>query len=225
MKPVLMIFALVVGGVVAFTNVAGAAEMGAKKGYYGGLAGGWTTRNDVDSEPVGGGNITKIKHDDGYRLAGSAGYAYGNGVRADIEISYAKYDIDAMAHPLLNGGADINGKGDVSSISTLVNAYYDFHNSSDFTPAIGLGIGPVHVSSNDGGADNANITNTDDSDWVLGIGATAGVSYALSDKVDIVGDYKFMWSTKPKLTDDAGTSSEQDGIRSHAIQIGLRYFF
>lgn len=225
MKPSVFLVVLVAGGVFASSSLAEAGDMDAKKGFYGSLAGGWSTRNDVDSEPTGGGNITKIKHDDGYRLAGSLGYAYGNGVRTDLEVSYAKYDIDSMAHPLLNGGNDINGKGDVSSVSTLLSAYYDFHNSSGFTPTVGVGVGPVRLSSNDGGADNTNITNTDDSDWVLGVGATAGLSYALTDKIDVVGEYKYMWTTKPELTDDGGTSSEQDGVRSHSIQIGLRYYF
>lgn len=219
-----MIVAIGATAVIAQTGTLSAQETG-KTGFYAAAAGGWTSRNDVDSTPVNGGNVTRIKHDNGYRIAGSIGYEFGNGIRSDIEVAYAKYDIDSMAHPLINGGGDTDGRGDVSSISTLLSVYYDFQNSSPFTPSLGIGVGPVRLSANNTTADNANFTTTDDTDWVTGVGSTLGVAYALSDQLSVVADYRFLWTTKPEMTDDANTTAEQDGVRSHTTQIGLRFNF
>jgi len=190
------------------------ADEGSSEGFYISVAAGPSWRNDATSTPNTGAQSSEAAYDAGYRVAGSVGCDF-NPIRADLEIGYSENDVDSQTHPLINGGNAVDGQGDGSANTYLVNGYYDFHNSTSFTPFAGVGVGTAKLSSNDASANNALFTTTDDSDWVFAWGATAGLAYALTERFDLTAEYKFLWTGDPEMTDSAGTTSEADGVRAH----------
>lgn len=200
------------------------ADDGSSEGFYLSGAGGPTWRNDATSTPNTGAQSSDVAYNGGYRVAGSVGYDF-DPIRADFEIGYSKNDVDSQTHPQVNGGNEVDGLGDGSAITLLINGYYDYHNSTQFTPFAGVGVGAARLSSNDVSANNALFTTTDDSDWVYAWSATAGLAYALTEHFDLTAEYKFLWTGDPEMTDSAGTTSESDGVRSHTMQVGVRFRF
>ncbi|MBN8531839.1 MAG: porin family protein [Alphaproteobacteria bacterium] len=122
--------------------------------WYLGLSGSGQFNSDGDIS--GPGISTNAEYDTGYGFTAALGYqpSFGNqffdNTRYELEFGYRSSDIDTV------GGATANG--DVTSLSYMVNAYYDFRNSSRFTPYLGLGLGMANVDFDPGiGANDENV--------------------------------------------------------------------
>lgn len=132
----------------------------------------------------------------------------------------------------------------------LLNAYWDFHNSTDFTPYIGAGLGLAFIqvkgssmsflSAEDGSDHSAlydkdfGIRNNTNFAWQVG----AGCSYALTDDIALDLGYRFMSlgnvrSNSVAIRDEHYTNcdmfmngkTEAKNIYMHQIALGLRISF
>lgn len=180
------------------------------KGMYVGIGAGLTMPEDSDI--TGTGINTEADLDMGWAGIGSFGYAFGNGIRLELEGGYRPNDVDA-----LSGVA--NGTGDVEAITVMVNALYDFHNDTKFTPYIGAGVGWLNASFD--GVQPVGGAILDDSDDVLAYQGIVGIGYDLSEQVQMFVDYRYLGSQDPsfRTTANVGVDSE---YTTHTILVGLR---
>ena len=77
-----------------------------------------------------------------------------------------------------------NGQGEMQTKSLFLNAYYDFENSTNFTPFLGGGLGYSNIDVNYKPSDVEIINDDDD---VFSYQVSGGVSYAFNDQFHVVG--------------------------------------
>jgi len=182
---------------------------GAPGKYVSGNLGiGFLTDSDI-SDPSG---TVTAEFDLGYALGVAAGYNFGT-FRVEGELGYQKNDFDKVSLGALSG----NASGDVTSTSFLLNGYYDFVNSSPFTPYISAGIGFTKLEANDFAVLGTPVGDADDK--VLAYQLGVGVGYAINEKVTIDLKYRYFAAYDPEFD---GTEYEYE---SHNIFLGLRYNF
>lgn len=160
-----------------------------------------------DSDLSASGMSAELEFDAGAALGLAAGYNLG-AFRVEGELGYAKNDIDKATITGLGSG---RVSGDVTSLSFLVNGYYDFVNSSPFTPYVSAGIGFARL--------DASLEGGDDDDDVLAYQVGVGVGYAVNEKVTIDLKYRYFATDDPKFD---GIDAE---YASHNIFLGIRYNF
>ena len=191
----------------------GLPAMAQQAGYYVSGAVGPTFPND--SSIAGGGIDTKADLDVGPSLAVALGYAYGNGLRAEIELGWRQADVDS-----LSGAA--GGSGDVDVWNLMINGYYDVTTATPFTPYLGLGLGVARLEFGDvrpvGGS------RLDDGGHAFAYQGIAGVSYRLGDNVDLFADYRYFATLDADLTTDSGVGVDGD-YADHRVMLGLRWNF
>lgn len=174
---------------------------------------GLLTDSDI-SEP---GATGKIEFDPGLALGIAAGYNFGE-VRLEGEIGYQKNDIDKIS--ACAGGLCISGigaSGDATSTSFLANGYYDFVNTSPFTPYISAGVGLAKIEVDDFSVVGINIGSADDTVFAYQLGV--GVGYAVNKNLTIDLKYRYF------ATEDLDLGSTKAECASHNFYIGLRYNF
>jgi len=120
-----------------------------------------------------------------------------------------------------------------------VNAYYDFHNDSSFTPYFGGGLGLAFINTDaDFGVTNS---ATPADTWVKSIGSQtetnfawnlgAGVGYAINDMFTVDLGYRFtsLGGAETKWgKDDVGgdwMQGKTDNVYMHQVALGLRINF
>lgn len=154
--------------------------------------------------------------DKGYAIHAALGYDF-NPIRAEVELGYAKNDFDKV---------DTNEKatdGDVTATTLFANAYYDFHNSSSFTPYLGAGLGYAKISYNDlNGQDWDNPFDEDDS--VFAYQFMAGIAFVITDNISADLSYRYMSTSDPTMEDSYGTKTDFE-YDTHNILLGMKYTF
>lgn len=89
-----------------------------------------------------------VSNDKGWVGAAAIGFDYADGIRTELEYRFARSTIDGLS--LSDTQAYLphaNASDDVEAHLLMSNFYFDFHNSSAFTPFIGGGVGGAFVSS------------------------------------------------------------------------------
>ena len=210
---------MVVMAMVLMTALVGnGSQAWAAEGFYAGIQGGVVMLEDAEADPA------KSEMKTGYVLSGLAGYDFG-AFRLEGEIAYRENDIDKVT--ILN--SDTDSSGDVSAWAFMVNGYFDFENSTAFTPYIGAGIGYARVEV-EGKADYGFLARVtwDDDDSGLAYQLMAGVAWALSDTLALDLSYRYLGCDDIEI---AGTSSygvtlkDDFDYESHNFMIGLKWFF
>lgn len=155
--------------------------------------------------------------DTGYTIAGQAGYAFENGFRLEVEAAYSDYSVDDHEE-LSVGGAIIDGvdsavltrgpasaanptvgdiladgQGDVSTFGLFGNVYYDINTGTAIKPYIGGGLGYQWV---DVDYQPSGVPVGEDSDGVFAYQLMAGASFAVTDAVDVFGQYTYRDTTE-----------------------------
>lgn len=112
-----------------------------------------------------------------------------------------------------------------NSTTLLANVYYDFHNSTAFTPYVGAGIGLAFnymgvdgydYYSQEGGSCDDRTTNFA---WQVG----AGVAYSISENMAIDAGYRYLDLGYTEIKNNG----QSIGIRpyNHEVMLGLRIGF
>ncbi|WP_298337168.1 outer membrane beta-barrel protein [uncultured Erythrobacter sp.] len=173
--------------------------------------------DDFGSIPEGTDLALETDFDTGYTISGQAGYAFNNGFRVEVEAAYSEYDVDSH-EGLLVGGANIDGvdsavltrgpadagnptvgdvladgQGDVSNFGVYGNVFYDIQTGSGFKPYVGAGVGYQWV---DVDYAPSGVEVGDDDDGVFAYQLMAGASYAVTDTVELFGQYTFRDTTE-----------------------------
>ncbi len=160
---------------------------------------------DLPDDPVLGGATGpySLKPKDDVALFGRLGYRFAPHWRAELELGNRPGEIK---HSILDGNdseSGAAGRGHVNLDSTLINILYDFAPDAKVNPFIGLGVGNVRVKTKYRGefvptqttGDPYDITTTYkinkktfNTAWQF----VAGVSWALSDRLDLDLTYRYL---------------------------------
>lgn len=162
---------------------------------YVGLATGLSFHNDSEISY----GASKVVFSPGVVASGVVGYAFGNGVRLEGEVSYRRADFKTIG-------------GDVSSLTGLGNFYYDIKNDSTVTPYLGFGLGYSRVDwKPDSGISG--------DDKVLAYQVATGLGIEMSKHVVLDIGYRYF------ATQDIMSNSVNAEYRNHNVTIGVKYMF
>jgi len=162
------------------------------------------------SSPVG----IELSYDTGWKLGAALGYRLSN-FRIEGELAYQKNDIDKTKAL----GIDIDSTGDVSGVAFLVNGYYDFTNSTAFTPYVSAGLGYANVEVNDYSLVGSGGLKFNEDDSVFAYQFGVGVGYSVNEKVTIDLKYRYFATSDPKF------DTVEVDVASNDIILGIRYNF
>jgi len=201
--------AFVIGGVAALALAAADAQaqtpQAGAPGIYIGIQGGWT---DLESSKLGGSfSGTTLGNGGGYNVGANGGYAFGNGLRLELEVPYREND---------------SQQGQFNSIGILGNVLYDFLPTRQWSPYLGVGIGGVNIGESGRVARGIGLGNN--SDFQFAYQGIAGIKYAFSPNWSASLDYRYLATT------DASLKARYDGnytasYASHNVILGITYHF
>lgn len=129
--------------------------------------------------------------DDNFVAGGGIGYRFSENVRADVTADWS-------------GNYTVAPGAEISTTAVLGNLYFDWANSSMFTPYIGVGAGYGWVDGTGGAVD----------DNGFAVGAAAGVSVDLTNNLALDAGYRFR---------DIMISGPDS--KEHQVTMGLRFSF
>lgn len=157
-----------------------------------------------------------VEFDPGFATGIAGGYNFGM-FRVEGEIGYQINDIDNISACLGGSCGSASASGEVTALSFLANAYFDFANKTPFTPYITAGIGVARLDIDDFAILGYHYGDSDDTVFAYQVGA--GVAYAINKNFSIDLKYRFFGTSDPNFD---GVDAEAN---SHNIYLGLRYNF
>ena len=169
------------------------------------------------NDPVG--NTRQM--DAGSSYSGAFGGKFDN-YRLEAEVSYRNNDTDESTP----GQVD---SMELSNTMAMVNLFYDFRNSSRFTPYIGGGIGASYGSAKVNFDNGIDTITADGDDIVFAYQVGGGMSVDITKNVALTVDYRYLDTGNYKLETvvngiDVGHVDAGD-YRAHEIRGGVRYTF
>jgi OOP family OmpA-OmpF porin len=204
------LIALAVVGSMAVT--AAHAQEAFPRGFYGQVSAGYLQLEDVSGNI--GGTSVKGAYDAGYAVTAAVGFAFGDGLRTEFELGYGHSGYDSVTI----GGTTVGLTGDVDMWSIYEGVYYDF-NVLGVKPYLGGGFGVVHWDQGNvrGTANGTTFTGSGGNGTDFSLFGEAGVSLALTDRIDLVPAIRYLW------IDDSGNGIDDD--TAWLFKVGLRYRF
>lgn len=97
---------------------------------------------DTDNNSTSGGRV-KTTYKSGWNGSSAFGYQFNNYLRAEVESMYTYSPVSKVSFTGFNEEMNGYAKGWIF----FVNGYFDLHNSSDFTPFIGVGAGYASIKA------------------------------------------------------------------------------
>ena len=201
-------------GLSIYALAAGASAGQRPQGWYVGLEGGvnWTEDADVFYDNgLGGGATFEAEFDAGWAVFADVGYRFEDNWRLELDLGWRENDVECIS----GGGACAPGNwGDVSQFSHMVNLVHDFDITDRTAISLGLGLG-------------GNLVDVDspfvhDSDWVIAGQLLVQITHELTDRLDFVMSYRYMFSDDPEF-DLAGPPSVSFNNENHTVTVGLRF--
>jgi opacity protein-like surface antigen len=178
----------------------------------------------------GCGNSIKVKEKESYSpgIVGSValGYRIADQFRIEGEALYQNNDMDkfAVSFSGIESGSDPSSSrsltGERERFGFLLNGYYDFINSTRFTPYITAGLGGYHLRNK---YQNSSLENDIDFAWQAG----AGVNYRLDDQISFDFKYRYLGGADAELTTQTyfGSFSQMRNVGDHQLLAGIRVGF
>ncbi|HCL5271830.1 TPA: adhesin/invasin protein PagN [Salmonella enterica] len=127
----------------------------------------------------------------------------------------------------------INVKNQVRMATYMVNGYYDFHNSTAFTPYISAGVGLAHVKLKNNtipvGFDINETLSASKNNFAWGAGI--GAKYAVTDNIAIDASYKYINAGKVSISKNNYAGDEHTSYyadtkaASNDFMLGITYAF
>ncbi|MBN4016631.1 OmpA family protein [Rhodospirillaceae bacterium AH-315-P19] len=193
----------------------------AEDAWYLRLQGGGNFAGDQDIDGILGTTFARqSEFSSGYVAGVALGHGFGP-IRLEGEFLYRENDVDGLV-----GGPGMVS-GDRSIRSFTANVLYDFY-SLTLSPDrsldlyVGAGLGIANVSFNGVAEGGAALLDADDS--VFAYQAIFGVSHALSDRLSINLDYRYLTTVNPEFVTAAATNVETE-VADHSVLFGLTWHF
>jgi len=157
--------------------------------------------------------------DTGWAVMGSVGYAFDNGIRAELELGYRLNDAvqDAI-------GSSTHTVGELREFTIMANALYDIDLTEDLSLSIGAGAG----------VDRARFTIScmclDEDSWRFAYQGIAGLNYALGRDMQLFVNYRYLRVDAPEynwFVDGAPASDRRlrflGDLNKQSVTVGLRF--
>ena len=227
---------LILLGTVAGLSIISAANSNAhNQGWYIGLEAGanWigeTDYNFVNSSDLPDSIFSSMDFDTGWAALGTVGYGFERNWRVEVEVGYRENDADryfagkglaiineevALVAPRFPLSRD----GSLDEWSFMANVVYDVPLSDKLDLNIGVGAGADFATFKDS-------SGFDDDDWNFAYQALVGLSYAVSDRLDLTLTYRYLNVDSPSFSDRrlVGTDNYAfEDVEKHTVTVGLRY--
>ena len=153
----------------------------------------------------------------GWDISGGLGYRYGD-FRIEGEVLYGRSNADYIRFS--GGGGDVSGYYDMWGVTA--NFYYDIPTGTKFRPYVGAGLGGARFTAND--ITLAGFPPTHGHNTLFIYKVMAGVSYALTDAWRFSLGYRFMGMGEQDY-ETGGIPLRGDAIQTHAVQLGVQFYF
>jgi opacity protein-like surface antigen len=171
----------------------------------------------------------KEKTDTGYVAGAAIGYHFTDQFRLEGEAMFQSNDLNKST---LTANTENFGrftqtgtlKGERERTTFLINGYYDFKNTTVFTPYITGGVGGYHLrlNANQGRQSGENDLNFA---WQLG----AGLNYKLDDRISFDLKYRYLSGTEAEVVIPGDfflrDRTELHDVGDHQIVVGARVGF
>ncbi|MEX9217118.1 outer membrane protein [Providencia rettgeri] len=197
--------------------------------------------DDAWDETYHGSNKTKGVFGGGVAIGYDFYDAYSLPIRAEFDImmrgkASSDYSLGTSSYgiPGTSGYWESeDAKNDVTLNTFMVNAYYDFRNSTAFTPYVSVGLGMASLkhkakyeyteisylpSSREFYSDSKSKTATNFA-WSLGV----GTQYSFNDNLALDLSYRYLDAGKSDVSDDGSKSKIK--VRTNDIMLGVVYRF
>ena len=161
----------------------------------------WLEKTDFGDE-------AEITFDTGFGITAAIGNAYENGLRGEVEFGYRTSDVDDFD----SDSGSVSNNGDISTLSLMLNGYYDFMPKETISPFIGAGIGYANVEG-----DFDELGSEDDN--VFAYQVAVGVAFAINPQMKIDVQYRYF------DTDDGDFDDLEVEYGTHNAMLGVRYSF
>jgi opacity protein-like surface antigen len=189
------------------------------KGRYGRADIGYSLAGDVDFEAaavIGG----EAEIEDAAMGSIGAAYAFGNGLRAEAELSFRSHDL--QPRPAIDQG------GSVEALALIFNLYYDFSAGAILHPYLGGGLGTAQVEVEAANTFPLNPALIDDEATVFAYQLMAGVAIQLGSNLGL--DLGYRYFSVPSLEGHGAAppviSFPFDAdLTQQALTLGLRWGF
>jgi len=147
------------------------------------------------------------------------GYRLAEQIRFEVEALYQtnamnKFDYQIPFYDNQSGALN----GDRERSAFLFNAYYDFKNTTNFTPYITGGLGAYHLRLN---YENVGVENSLNFAWQAG----AGVNYKVTDRFSLDLKYRYFGGSGANLRSPNNSPERLYEVGDHQIMVGLRVGF
>lgn len=202
-------------------------------GWYVGLAGGasWIEKTDILAPGPGPYPYLAVDEqadmDMGWMAAAAFGYRWPSNWRLEGEVSYRHNEGDLL-NP--SGGPFDRGDLEVTELTGMVNAFYDFPLSNKWTLSVGAGLGGDLVSYDDTNLTFVGYAGTIpggglqyDDDFVLAGQLIAQLGVMVTSRLELYADYRYLVTDHPVFESSSSTHAIELEIDKHAALIGLRY--
>jgi opacity protein-like surface antigen len=165
-------------------------------------------RNSELNVSSGGTILTYDINDLGSTFSAAIGDDNGNS-RVELAFDYKSHDLSTW------GDTEVVS-GDVTTLSMLVNGFYDIRSEVPVTPYIGGGIGFATINFENIMVNGVSVSDTDDMVFVYQIGV--GIGEAINESITLDVGYRFL-----AISDlDPQFKGIEADYRTHNIIIGLR---
>jgi len=218
-----MKFKLALLATVAGLSVFSASQSSAhNQGWYVGLeaGGNWIGDNDVAFQSAVGDNyVGTVSFDTGWAGLATIGYGFERNWRVEFEAGYRDNDTDTFFLGKNANQIDLTRSGNLTEWSFMANAIYDVPLASKLDLNVGIGVGADLAKFKDG-------ATVDDQDWNFAYQAIVGLSYAVSDRLDLTLTYRYLNVDAPSFADATARGVNTytfDDVEKHTVTVGLRY--
>lgn len=178
----------------------------------------------VDATIRGSGLKGEIEYDSGWNVGGAVGIRFLHYFRTEAALSYRQADVWELK---VRGGPTLDGTGDGSVLTPMLNVYADSDFVSPVQMYVGAGVGAAFLEANSSGSSNVLII--DDNDTEFAYNFMGGLTYDLLDTgVELDLGYRYVGTTDAKF--DAvlvgvGSGNARIDVGIHEMVVGVRYNF
>lgn len=188
--------------------------------------------------------FNKETSDPGFAAGAAIGYRLADQFRLEVEGIYQSNDLNS-SQSTFNINPDItsnlprrtfkfsnNLKGERERTAFLFNGYYDFSNSTPFTPYLSAGLGGYHLKISDRRVARSSLISNGSNDLDLAWQVGAGVFYTLNNTVSIDLKYRYFSGSEAEVKTVLRAPSgigfnrkEIYDVGDHQIMAGVRIGF
>ena len=170
-----------------------------------------------------------LDYDLGFRSASlSAGYAFRNGVRTELEAGYRRNELEVLSFSDSRSTLNTGASDAVDTFTGFANLYYDFSPQIAVQPYLGAGIGVADTRYRTSFSTPTDFTRFEtplftERDTSLAWQVMLGASTSLTPRTRLSAEYRYWQSGKISFSDDAGTSY-RTRHKLHMAGLKLQFF-